>query len=149
VLKRRDLEAFVELILGWDALAEDLYWVVLSRDADCQGWHSRGTVAVCAWPVELWVEHLSKQWYWEHADVLERLGVAVWKVGYRWVAEWTEDQVRAFQLLHVFLHELGHHRDRMTTRSERRAARGEAFAERFALELAEDIWDDYLRVFPL
>ena len=37
----------------------------------------------------------------------------------------------------------------MTTRSERRAARGEVFAECFALELAEDIWDDYLRVFPL
>ncbi len=149
MLKRRDLEAFIELIPGWDALAEDLHWVVLSRDVDCQGWYSRGTVAVCAWPAGLWVEHLSKHWYWEHADVLERLDVAVWKVGYRWVAEWTEDQVRAFQLLHVFLHELGHHWDRMTTRSERRTARGEAFAERFALELEEDIWDDYLRVFPL
>ena len=113
------------------------------------GWHRRGVIAVCAWPESLWTEDLSKDWYWDHAEVLEQLGVAVWKVGYRWVAEWTEDQARAFQLLHVFLHELGHHHDRMTTRSERDVARGEPFAERFALELAERIWDDYLRVFPL
>jgi hypothetical protein len=79
--------------------------------------------------------------------VLELLGVAVWKVGPRWVAEWTEDQARAFQLLHVFLHELGHHNDRMTTCSGRRAARGEAYAEQFALELATYIWDDFTRVF--
>jgi hypothetical protein len=37
----------------------------------------------------------------------------------------------------------------MTTRSERRAARGERFAEQFALELADEMWDDFLRVFPL
>ena len=90
---------------------------------------------------------MSKGWYWEHADVLELLGVAVWKVGPRWVAEWTEDQVRAFQLLHVFLHELGHHHDRMTTYSRRRAARGEAYAEQFANELASYLWDDYTRAF--
>jgi hypothetical protein len=149
LLKRRDLERFVELVPNWDELAEGLYWVLLSRDTECQGWHTRGVVAVCAWPESLWFEDMSKRWYCEHADVLERLGVAVWKVGYRWVAEWTEDQARAFQLLHVFLHELGHHHDRMTTWTERRAARGEPFAERFALELEEHIWDDYLRVFPL
>jgi len=49
-------------------------------------------VAVCAWPDVLWDEDLCKGWYWDHEDVLDRLGVAVWKVGPRWVAEWTEDQ---------------------------------------------------------
>jgi hypothetical protein len=70
-----------------------------------------------------------KDWYRDHVDVLDRLGVGVWKVGP--------------------LHELGHHHDRMTTRSERYAARGEVFAEQFAIELADEIWDDFLRVFPV
>ena len=122
---------------------------MLARATDCDGYHEWHTVAICAWPAELWVEDLSKKWYWDHVDLLERLGVAVWKVGPRWVAEWTEDQVRAYQLLHVFLHELGHHHDLMTTSSRRRVARGEPFAERFALELEELMWEDYLRVFPL
>jgi hypothetical protein len=113
------------------------------------GYCDRGVVAVCAWPAGVWDEDLSKNWYWDHVDVLDRLGVQVWKVGPRWVAEWTEDQARAFQLLHVFLHELGHHHDRMTTRRERDAARGEHFAEQFALDLADEIWDDFLRVFPV
>ncbi len=122
---------------------------MLSGDTECQGWHTRGVVAVCAWPEDLWFEGISNRWHREHADLLERLGVVVCKVGGRWVAEWTEDQARAYQLLHVFLHELGHHHDRMTTWAARRTARGEPFAERFALELEELIWDDYLRVFPL
>jgi len=37
----------------------------------------------------------------------------------------------------------------VTTRSEREAARGEKYAEQFALELADKIWDDFLRVFPV
>jgi hypothetical protein len=90
---------------------------------------------------------MAKRWYYEHADVLELLGVKVWKVGPRWVAQWTEDQARAYQLLHVFLHELGHHADRMSTRSGRCAARGEAYAEQYALELAAYLWDDFTRVF--
>lgn len=65
------------------------------------------------------------------------------------MAAWTEDQARAFQLLNVFLHELRHHHDLMTTRSGRETARGESYAEQFALELADEMRDDYLRVFPL
>ena len=45
---------------------------------------------------------------------------------------WTEGQARAFQLLHVFLHELGHHHDLITTRRQLRGGRGEAYAERYA-----------------
>ena len=149
LLKRRDLERFVELIPAWDELSEGPSWIVLSRNTDYFGWHVPGVVAVCAWETDLWHRDLSKGWYWEHVDVLERLGVDVWKDGPHWVAEWTEDQARAFQLLNVFLHELGHHHDRMTTRSTRRPARGESYAEQFGRELADEMWDDFLRVFPL
>ena len=150
LLKRRDLERFIELIPNWDELSRGLCWIVLARgDRHSMGYHRPGLVAICAWDARLWDEDLCKHWYWDHVDVLDRLGVQVWKVGPRWVAEWTEDQARAFQLLHVFLHELGHHHDRMTTRTERATARGERYAEQFALELADELWDDFLRVFPL
>jgi hypothetical protein len=87
LLKRRDLERF-----GY-----------------CD--YENSVVAVCAWEERL-KEEISKRFYWDHADLLERLGVETWREGPRWVAEWTEDQVRAFQLLHILLHELGHHHDR-------------------------------------
>jgi hypothetical protein len=112
------------------------------------GYHARGVVAVCAWGAELWYDPIYPDWHRDHAEVLERLGVLVRKAGNRWIAEWTEDQAKAFQLLHVFMHELGHHHDRMTTAS-RRVARGESYAERFALEWEERLWDDYCRVFPM
>jgi hypothetical protein len=149
VLKRRDLERFIELIPGWDELSNGLKWIVLSSDTSWSGYYRRGELAVCAWPSTLWTEDMSKHFYWEHAELLERLGVDVWKVGYRWVAEWTENQVRAYQLMHVFLHELGHHRDWMTTRSKRGPERGEAFAQAFAFELEEQLWEGFARVFPL
>jgi hypothetical protein len=149
LLKRRDLERFIELIPDWDVLSEGLRWVVLSGDTRRMGYHRPGEVGVCAWEAGLWCEDMAHDWYREHAETLERLGVRVRKAGYRWVAEWTEDQARAFQLLHVFVHELGHHHDLMTTSSRCDAARGEPFAERFALELEERVWDDFVRVFPL
>jgi hypothetical protein len=130
-------------------VSEGLDWIVLSGATYCMGYHVRGLVAVCAWDARLWDEDLCKDWYWDHEEILDRLGVEVWKEGPRWVAAWTEDQARAFQLLHVFLHELGHHHDRITTWSEQRAARGERYAEQFAVELAEWMWDDFVQVFPL
>jgi len=47
------------------------------------------------------------------------------------------------------LHELGHHHDRMTTKSKRTASRGEGYAERYALAYADRIWESYLNEFGL
>ena len=38
------------------------------------------------------------------------------------VCRFTEASARGFQLMHMFLHELGHYHDRMTTRSKRFAS---------------------------
>jgi hypothetical protein len=46
-----------------------------------------------------------------------------------------------YQLLHVFLHELGHHVDAMTL-PERGGGRGEDYAEQWANRCAARIWDD-------
>jgi hypothetical protein len=45
--------------------------------------------------------------------------------------------------MHVLLHELGHHHDRMTTRSRNEAARGESYAETYANRYADRIWEAY------
>jgi hypothetical protein len=149
LLKRRDVERFVELIPDWGELSAGLHWVVLAADTSCMGYHRSGEIAVCAWRAELWHEDSCRYWLREHRGTLERLGVVVRKRGHRYVTEWSEEQARAFQLLHVFLHELGHHHDRWTTRKRRRCGDGEPYAESFALELEADVWDDYARVFPL
>ena len=49
--------------------------------------------------------------------------------------------------MHILLHELGHHHDRMTTTSQIRSARGERFAETYALRYADSLWDAYFREF--
>jgi len=44
-------------------------------------------------------------------------------------------------------HELGHHYDRMTTRSHRNIGRGEPFAEAYANRVLDELWLTYTRVF--
>ena len=58
-----------------------------------------------------------------------------------------QGQARAFQLVHVFVDELGHHHDRMTTHSKRATARGESYAEDYANRYTDRIWNHYLRTF--
>lgn len=43
----------------------------------------------------------------------------------QYACRFTPDQIRAFQLLHVFLHELGHHRDCVKRPNPARMVRGE------------------------
>src|SRR5262249_30242284 len=111
------------------------------------GWHRPGIVAVCAWEREL-----QREWHAdfvaEHRDVLDRLGVEQVPTDPPWqIVKFTESSARGFQLMHVLLHELGHHHDRMTTRSQRDADRGEDYAEAYALRYAEPLWERYFRKF--
>ena len=64
-------------------------------------------------------------------------------------SSWTEAQARAFQLLHILPHELGHHHDRMTTRTRRYAARGEPYAEEYANRVLDDVWPAYISRFGI
>lgn len=148
VLFKRDVSRFIGLLPDWTELSRDLDAIVLVPGEDsCLGWHTPGIVAVCAWERGLVCEW-SGSFVDEHASVLDRLGVT-----YRpcpddaYHIQWTEASVRGFQLMHVLLHELGHHHDRITTRSMRRASRGEPYAESYALAYADRIWDEYFRVF--
>ena len=93
-----------------------------------------GRIELFAWDREV-------EMYWgkthvdEHRPILDLLGVpVVLRAGEQWMYDclFTEATARAFQLIHVLVHELGHHHDRITTRSQRKPARGEGYAERYA-----------------
>lgn len=152
VLTKRDITRFIALLPDWDELSEGLTTVVLAaHERGTAGWSTPGVVAVCAWPRELW-EWVDREFFDQHKALYARLGVEVERVPDGWGGyqlRWTEAQVRAYQLLHILLHELGHHHDRITTRSKWDAARGEPYAERYALRYEAQIWDEYLRAFPL
>ena len=147
LLHRKDVFAFIDILPDWDELSRGLDAIVLARKEEgCEGWHDDGVIGICAWSRDLWIE--VQDWYYrEHAAIFDRLDVPCPLEGGDWLLKFTERTARAYQLLHILLHELGHHHDRMTTRSQRAAARGEGYAEAYALRYEERIWDAYLRTF--
>lgn len=64
-----------------------------------------------------------------------------------YVAEFTPATVQAFLLIHVLIHELGHHHDCMTSPKQRFTPRGERFAEEYAQRHEAVIWSGYCRAF--
>jgi hypothetical protein len=150
ILRKCDVERFIALLPDWKELSRGLNAVVLAPgDYNTGGWHTAGVVAVCAWERDLWQE--TENWFHEdHQAVLDKIGVPSEPTDDGYVLiKWTESTIHAYQLTHILLHELGHHHDRMTTRSRRRAARGEGYAEQYALQYADRIWERYLTDFGL
>lgn len=149
LVRKDDLVGFISILPDWEELARGLDAVLLCEGGgSADGWYDRGIVAICAWERELWRE-IDRAWYLAHRELLERLNVPCVGDG-EWVeCRYTEASARAYQLLHVFLHELGHHHDRMTTKSQAESARGEGYAEQYAFRYERVIWDRYMEVFGL
>ena len=148
VLTKSDIYRFLELLPDWKNLAVGLNAIVLApHEYNTAGYHVPGVVHVCAWDAGLWIE-TTKAHYEEHQDIFERLGVVSEETneGY-FLCKFHEEAVRGYQLLHILLHELGHHHDRMTTRSQRRASRGEKYAEEYARLHEAATWQQYQKVF--
>ena len=154
LLKKRDVEAFIDLLPDWDELRHGLNAVLLATSRPyADGWHRPGVVAVCAWPRE--IAETLPLWYVEaHRPLFDRLVVPIahcptpdGEEGQWFRLDWTENAAKAYQLLHILLHELGHHHDRMTTRSQVKASRGETYAEWYANTYADRIWDRYFECF--
>jgi hypothetical protein len=146
LLRRQDVEDFIELLPDWEEPSVGLNAIVLAAGGDCMGWHEPGVVHLCAWERELWWLDANPAFVRDHQDILDGFGVEVEaRNSARCVVKWREAQARAFQLLHVLLHELGHHHDRMTTRTRpRQAPRGEPFAEAYARNYEQQIRETYL-----
>jgi hypothetical protein len=141
------LRAFLDLLPDWDELAVGLRAFVLDSADDCTGWHDRGVVAVCAWEQELWWTEAYPAFVKEHRALFDLLTIECEQRGEYVEVPWTEEQARAFQLLHILTRELGDHHDRMTTHSRRDSARGEDNAERLAHRVVEVVWPAYAAAF--
>jgi hypothetical protein len=149
VLHQKDIHRFIGLLPDWSELSIGLNGIVLSAGEDgTDGYHVRGVVHICAWEKELWTV-ASRRYYDEHKDIFDRLEVPCEQEGDEFLCKWTEPKVRAYQLLHILLHELGHHHDRITTRSKVDTGRGEPYAEAYARRYEELIWTRYLETFEL
>ena len=149
VLLKRDIERFVKLIPKWGALAIGLDVIVLaSGGTSCDAWYNRGVIGICAWPTNLRYG-VNAEWYRGHRDFLDRIGARCEGDNPDdMVIHWTLGTVRAYQLCHLLLHELGHHRDRMSTRTKQdNGPRGEDFAEDFAWELECEVLERYFNEF--
>jgi hypothetical protein len=143
------LRDFVNIVPEWERYAVGLRCLVLGEgDDDCQGWHDEGVVCIHAWPSDIgetWPTHFFE----EHREVLDRLMVPYDcdDAGAYVSVRFTSKTAGAFLLMHVFLHELGHHYDRMRTKAKRHGAGGEAWAEGFGNKVADAMWPAFFRVF--
>jgi hypothetical protein len=153
IVTKRDIRLLVGIIPDWDDVSEGIESIVLTSGS--QSYDGRyeffrrektGAIQIPAWHGDLWTVFVP-EYFKEHAEILTRLGVASETHADGMECRFTPAQLKAFLLLHVFLHELGHHVDRITSKSQKRMRRGEEFAEAYANELFATIWPAYLRVF--
>lgn len=143
LVSRRELLKFLSLLPDWDDLAIGLDTIVFAKGSTTRdGWYRRGIVGICAWEDKIW-RTVPHAYFDEHEGLLDRMSIPVIHEETGVVLCFNPPQAKAFQLLHVFLHELGHHRDCMTNRSQWNTASGEAYAEHYANEYADRIWDQY------
>jgi hypothetical protein len=146
-LRKNDIAAFLQILPDWADVSRGLNAVIMARGEELtDGWYAPGVVAICAWTRDPW-KRFSPAWFFEHRAVLDRLDVPCRKSGNEYLCMFDERSIRGFQLLHVLLHELGHHHDRMHTRTLRDCARGEPYAERYSAIGERSIWREYNRLF--
>lgn len=142
-----DLRRFLKLIPDWDRYLEGLHCLVLGDgDDDCFGWHWDGVICLHAW--DSFEMDWDAEFFEEHQHVLDRLQVPYeYDEGHGATFEFTKKTACGFQLIHVFLHEVGHHYDRMQTKYKIEAPRGEIFAEGFGNRVADTMWTAFFREF--
>ncbi|MEM1321676.1 MAG: hypothetical protein AAGG75_15570 [Bacteroidota bacterium] len=149
-VKKRDLIQFISIIPKWNCIAEGLDAILLAEGGqDCDGWYNNnGVIAICAWEKEQDVL-LHASYFEAHQPLFDRLNVKYEAQDGAYYCDFTAQQIKAYQLLHVLLHELGHHYDRINTKSWNKAARGEQFAEQFAFEYESQMLDAYYSTFGM
>lgn len=146
VVEPEEVERFVTALPEWPVSRRDLRALVLAPgEPDVMGYYRAGHIALCAWPREMALL-CDEAFVEEHRVVFGRLGVPVEVEGRDLVAHFDRQTARCFTLVHVLLHELGHHHDRISTRRALGCGRGEPFAERFADERLDEALAVYARV---
>ena len=152
VVSKRDVQTFIDVIPDFHRLCQRLERIVLAcpnsgDDGAYEFYHREETGAIFlnAWPEDLWIE-LNTGYFDAHKEIFLRLGVSHDRAEKTVMCRFAEAQARAFTLLHVFMHELGHHHDRLHQK-HRDSTRGEDYAERFANNRFEQLYPVYIGVF--
>ena len=152
VVSKRDLQAFIDIVPGWHRYSERLERIVLaSRSDGCDGAHEfyhreeTGAIFLHAWYEDLWTD-LTLPYFNSHQQIFKALGLSYDRRENCVTCRFTEPQARAFLLLHIFMHELGHHYDRIHQK-HLDSSKGEDHAERFAISRFEQLFPAYVRVF--
>lgn len=151
VVSKRDVQNFIDIIPDWNRYSERLERIVLGNDNTCDGKYcfyyreETGVIFLSSWPEDLWME-LYTPYFDAHLGIFERLGVSYDRLEKDVMCRFTEAQARAFSLLHVFMHELGHHYDRIHQKHHG-STKGEDYAEQFANSRFDQLYPEYVRVF--
>ncbi len=154
VLTKEDIWKFLRLIPDWKRVSKDLDLIFLAAETDddegYDGWYwsYRHCPQIA---INGWEDHLRKyagqEYFDEHRKLFERLGLKLEKdeQGETFI-QFDEETARAFQLLHILLHELGHHHYRITKGEDVDVAE-ETYAEAYAYKLEKQIWPRYREAF--
>lgn len=143
------------LIPEWDGISQGIEKILLaagdtSYDGLYEYFHREktGIIHLPAWYADLW-QVVDDRYFTDHRDIFDKLGVAYDRHRDGWECRFTDSQARAYMLLHVFMHELGHHVDRMRSKNRNSTPRGEPFAERFATDRFYHLYPLYVDLFGL
>jgi len=151
-VSKRDVQGFIDIIPDWPRYSERLERILLaSGENDFWGRSTfyyreeTGTIWLVAWPEELWME-VSFFFFDSHQMIFDRIGVSYDRCEEFVMCRFTEAQARAFMLLHVFMHELGHHYDKIHQKHFG-SSKGEDYAEHFANSRFDQLFPAYVRIF--
>ncbi len=150
VLKQKDIVDFISILPDWQDLSQGLDAIVLAPGRKYSyGYHTPGVVHIRAWSANLWID-CSAEYRQRDRYYLDRLRVPCLQSEERvYLCKFTVETARAYQLLNVLLHELGHHHDLMTTRDQKQVSRGEGYADKYAELNSNYIWRRYQEKFGL
>ena len=155
LVTKHDIREFVELIPDWEGLSVGLERIVLGggdlkeqADGYYEHFHRErtGAVVLYAWHGDLWAPH-TERYFTAHRHIYDLFRVPYTHEKDTWTCRFTEAQAKAFLLLHVFMHELGHHHDRMQYKQQDRCRGGEVYAEGFANARLPDMLSRYIARF--
>ena len=150
VTSKQDIWKFLRLIPDWKRVSSDLDMIYLCcrGDVDYDGYYGfpqHPEIVLAPWANDLKIR-TSGDHFRQHEAIFRQLGAAIVQVKGGFECRFTEESARAYQLLHIFLHELGHHHYRITA-GRGKSGGSEKYAEDYALRRHHNLWRDYCHAF--
>lgn len=146
LLTNAEVRAFVDLLPHWDEWSKGLNGIVLAPyEEDVFGLYTysrEGVITLLAWTRNRELE-LSHDFFAQKRWLAETLAVEQTSTDWGVHLRFTEPQAKAFLLLGTFLHEVGHHLDRMKSRKKIECDGGEPYAVAFEHEWQQKLWPVY------